>query len=83
MLVPRSHNTPIPYLRVFFPFQVVTRLVQVHKYFLQDLFPHGCYVLKQFVLEGSSTCAITRPETMEDVVKVDGGCEVAIDNHHR
>ena len=38
--------------------------------------------MKKFGLEGGSICAMTRPETMEDVVEVDGGGEAAIYKHH-
>ena len=64
------------------PFQGVLCLVQVWKYSVEDLLPHGRNLLKHFDLKGGGPCAATHPEPMEVFVVGDGGVESAIENHH-
>ena len=45
---------------------------------VEDLLPHGCKLLDKLGLEGGGPCAAICPESMEDVVVGDGGCETAI-----
>ena len=45
---------------------------------MEDLFPRGRNLLKQFDLEGCGPCATSHPEPMEGVVLVDGGVEATI-----
>ena len=54
--------------------------MQVHKYYVQDLLPHGHELLEQFGLKGCGTSAATCLETMEDVVEFNGGGEAEIEN---
>ena len=60
------------------PVQSVIHLAQVQEDHVQDLLPQGLYLLEQLGLESGGTCAATHPETVEDVVVGDGGCETAI-----
>ena len=45
-------------------------LPEVDKYFIEDLLPHSCHLLKQFGFEGGDPNSLTRPEAMKDTVKL-------------
>ena len=47
-----SHPKSIYYTRVYLPFEGIINLVQVQKYHIEDLLPHGHYLLNQSIHEG-------------------------------
>ena len=63
------------------PVQGIMRLLQVHKYCVQDFLTHVHSLMKQLSLKGGGTFATNLPETMEDIVEGNGGGETAIKNH--
>ena len=83
-MIPRPHSVSLKDFQASAPVQVFIRLVQFQKYCIQDLLPHGHYLMDQFVLKGGGTSAVTCPETVEDVVEVnvDGEAETDNDRHH-
>ena len=48
---------------------------------MEDRLPQGRNLLKQLDLEGGVPRTVTRPESVEGFVVVDGGSEAAIENH--
>ena len=74
----RSHAASLQDFQAYVPVQVIIRLVRVQKYHIQDLLPHGRYLMKQFGLKSGNTCAKTCLEFMEEVVVGNGGCEPSI-----
>ena len=83
-MIPRPHSVSLKDFQASAPVQGFILLVQLQKYCIQDLLPHAHYLMDQFVLKGGGTSAATYPETMEDVVELNGGGEAETDNdrHH-
>ena len=75
---PGPHAISLQDVQSHGPVQGNVCLVQVQKDFVEDRFPHGHNLLKQFDLEIFGPCAASHPEPMEGIMVGDGGGEAVI-----
>ena len=69
-LLLQADPTPHENLHTRIPTECVVGLIEAEEEFVEDLIPHFCQLPKKLGFEGYVPSSSTRPEVMEDIVKL-------------